>query len=105
MKKTYFFVSSLAILFLFFVQMAGTLVASIYTLDLMHTSLDAKVLGVLFFFSPILLLPFRKRIPNGLVWSMVGLLLVARGATPYLNTLGRMLASGIGTGSMLILFP
>ena len=105
MKKTYFFVIALGILFLFFIQMAGTLVASIYTLDLMHTSLDAKVLGVLFFFSPILLLPFRKNFPDGLVWSMFGLLLAARGATPYLNTLGRMLASGIGTGSTLILFP
>jgi len=104
MKKTCLFVIALGILFLFFVQMAGTLVASIYTLDLMHTSLDAKALGVLFFFSPILLLPFRKRIPNGLVWSMFGLLFVARGVTPYLNTLGRMLASGIGTGSTLILF-
>jgi endonuclease/exonuclease/phosphatase family metal-dependent hydrolase len=89
MKKTYLFVIAFGLLFLFFVQMAGSLVASIYTLDLMHTSLDAKALGVLFFFTPILLLPFRKKIPNQLVWSMFGLLFLAR---------------GIGTGTALILF-
>ncbi len=104
MKKSHLFVIVYAILFLFFIQMGGTLVASIYTLDLMHTSLDAKALGVLFFFSPILLLPFRKIVPNRLAWSMLGLLFLARGVTPYLNTLGRMLSSGIGTGTVLILF-
>jgi endonuclease/exonuclease/phosphatase family metal-dependent hydrolase len=104
MKKSHLFVIFYAILFLFFIQMSGTLVASIYTLDLMHTSLDAKVLGVLFFFSPILLLPYRKKVPNKLAWSMLGLLFLARGVTPYLNTLGRMLSSGIGTGAILILF-
>ena len=104
MKKSHLFVIVYAILFLFFIQMGGTLVASIYTLDLMHTSLDAKALGVLFFFSPILLLPFRKIAPNRLAWSMLGILFLARGVTPYLNTLGRMLSSGIGTGTVLILF-
>jgi endonuclease/exonuclease/phosphatase family metal-dependent hydrolase len=104
MKKAYPFVIFFAILFLFFIQMTGTLVASIYTLDLMHTSLDAKVLGLLFFFSPILLLPFGKKIPNGLVWTTFSLLFLARGASPYMNTLGRMLASGLGTGCALILF-
>ncbi len=37
--------------------------------------------------------------------GLIGLLFLARGLTPYLNTLGRMLASGIGTGSALILLP
>jgi len=104
MKKAYLFVIAFGILFLFLIQMAGTLVESIYILDLMHTSLDAKALGVLFFFAPILLLPFRKKIPSLLVWTMFGLLFLARGVTPYLNTLGRMLASGIGAGAALILF-
>jgi endonuclease/exonuclease/phosphatase family metal-dependent hydrolase len=104
MKKTYLIVLAFGILFLFFVQVAGTLVESIYILDLMHTSLDAKVLGVLFFFAPLLLIPFRKKIPSLLVWTMFGLLFVGRGVTPYLNTLGRMLASGVATGAALILF-
>jgi endonuclease/exonuclease/phosphatase family metal-dependent hydrolase len=94
-----------ALFFLFLVQLAGILVESIYILDLMNTSLDAKALGLLFFFTPILLLPIRRKIPNGIIWLLFALLFVSRGATPYLNTLGRMLASGLGTGAVLLLFP
>jgi endonuclease/exonuclease/phosphatase family metal-dependent hydrolase len=104
MKKHFLPVIVFGVLIFFFIQMAGTLVESIYILDLMHTSLDAKVLGVLFFFAPILLIPFRNKTPNLLVWIAFGLLFLARGITPYLNTSGRMLSSGIGTGAALILF-
>jgi endonuclease/exonuclease/phosphatase family metal-dependent hydrolase len=103
MKKVFNFIIGFGILFLFFIQMAGTLVSSIYILDLMHTSLDAKVLGVLFFFSPILLLPFGRKTPAALVWVICILLFLSRSVTPYLDTMGRMLASGIGTGSALSL--
>jgi endonuclease/exonuclease/phosphatase family metal-dependent hydrolase len=105
MKKSFALVFAFGLLFLLFIQMAGTLVESIYILDLMNTSLDAKALGLLFFFAPALLLPFRKRIPIGMIWLMFGLLLISRSAMPYLTTLGRMLASGVGTGSALLLFP
>jgi endonuclease/exonuclease/phosphatase family metal-dependent hydrolase len=105
MKRTPVTVIGFGILFLFFIQMAGTLVESIYILDLMHTSLDAKALGVLFFFSPILLFPFRRKFPKLLIWSLIGLLFLSRGVTPYLDTLGRMLASGIGIGTVLLICP
>ncbi len=104
MRKSFLFSIFFGILFLFLFQMAGTLVESIYILDLMHTSLDEKALGTLFFFTPILLFFFRNKVPNLLVWSMFGLLFFARGVTPYLDTSGRLLASGLGTGSVLILF-
>ena len=105
MKKTYLVVIAFGIFFLFLIQMAGSLVESIYILDLMNTSLDEKALGVLFFFSPILLFFYRKKLPAQTAWILFGLLFLARGLTPYLNTLGRMLASGIGTGTALMLFP
>lgn len=105
MKKSHLNVIAFGIFFLFFIQLAGSLVESIYILDLMNTSLDEKALGLLFFFSPALLLFFRKKLPVQTVWVLFGLLFLARGATPYLNTLGRMLASGIGTGAALLLFP
>jgi len=105
MKKPYFVVIALAIFFLFLIQMAGSLVESIYILDLMNTSLDEKALGVLFFFSPVLLFFYRRKSPLQTAWILFGLLFLARGLTPYLNTLGRMLASGIGTGAGLMLFP
>ncbi len=84
------------ILFLFFIQLSGTLVESIYILDLMNTNLDEKALGVLFFFAPLLLIPFYKKSPRGLTWVCFAVLLAARGALAYLNTANRMLASGLG---------
>lgn len=105
MKKSHLIVIAFGIFFLFLIQLAGTLVESIYILDLMNTSLDAKALGVLFFFSPVLLLLFRKKLPIPIVWGLIGLLVFTRGLTPYLATYGRMLASGIGTGSALMLLP
>jgi len=56
-------VAVFAVVFLFFIQSAGTLVESIYIMDLMNTSMDEKALGLLFFFSPVLLVPFYKKIP------------------------------------------
>jgi endonuclease/exonuclease/phosphatase family metal-dependent hydrolase len=93
-----------AIIFLFFIQAAGTLVESIYILDLMHTSLDAKILGLLFFFSPLLLIPFFKIIPRQLVWVTFALVLLSRSMMPYLNTANRMVAAGLATGAVLSLF-
>ncbi|MCJ7733015.1 MAG: hypothetical protein MUP11_00575, partial [Anaerolineales bacterium] len=105
MKKPQFVVIAFGIFFLFLIQMAGSLIESIYILDLMNTSLDEKALGLLFFFSPVLLFFYPKKQPLQTVWILFGLLFLARGLTPYLNTLGRMLASGIGTGTVLMLFP
>jgi endonuclease/exonuclease/phosphatase family metal-dependent hydrolase len=105
MRKSHITMITYAVVFLFFIQMAGTLVESIYILDLLKTALDEKALGLVFFFSPVLLIPFRKKSPIWLVWMIFGLLLVARGVTPYLATTGRLLASGIGVGCVLLLFP
>jgi endonuclease/exonuclease/phosphatase family metal-dependent hydrolase len=103
MKRFSLIIAS-SILLLFFIQSAGTLVESIYILDLMHTTLDAKVLGLLFFFTPVLLLPFAKRIPVLLTWITFAVLFISRSLLPYLNTADRMLAAGFATGSSLGLF-
>jgi len=79
MKKSHLIILAFGIFFLFLIQMAGSLVES------------------LFF--------YRKKLPVQTAWILFGLLFLARGLTPYLNTLGRMLASGIGTGTALMLFP
>ncbi len=104
MKKTYPLVLAFGIVFLFFIQVAGTLVESIYVLDLMNTSLDEKALGVLFFFTPVLLIPFYKKFPRGLIWIAFAVLFLSRGTLPYLNTANRVLASGLGTFAGLSLF-
>ena len=103
MKKSFPIIIAFGIIFLFFIQAAGTLVESIYILDLMNTNLDAKILGLLFFFTPILLIPFYKRFPRPLTWITFAVLLLSRGMLPYLSTANRVLASGFGTGAALIL--
>jgi endonuclease/exonuclease/phosphatase family metal-dependent hydrolase len=102
--KKYAPVIAFTILFLFFIQLAGTLVESIYILDLMNSTLDAKVLGVLFFFTPILLIPFYRQFPRQLAWITFAVLLLSRSMLPYLNTANRMLAAGVGTGAAVSLF-
>ena len=104
MKKNSLLVISFGIIFLSFIQLAGTLVESIYLLDLLHSSLDAKVAGVLFFFTPLLLVPLYKKFPSGLLWVSFGLLLITRGALPYLNVFPRMLVSGLGVCAVVSLF-
>jgi endonuclease/exonuclease/phosphatase family metal-dependent hydrolase len=104
MKKAYLLIIAFGILFLFFIQSAGTLVESIYIQDLMNSNLDEKVLGVLFFFAPLLLLPFFKKGGRLLVWILFVSLLVTRGLTPYLNIIGRLATSGIATTVATSLF-
>ena len=104
MKKNYSIVLAFGIVILFFVQLAGTLVESIYILDLMNSSLDEKVLGVLFFFTPSLLIPLYKKFPRGLVWITFVVLLLTRGMLPYLNTANQVLVSGLGTFAVVSLF-
>lgn len=104
MRKNYSIILVFGITLLFFIQLAGTLVESIYILNLMNSNLDEKALGVLFFFAPLLLLPFYRRFPRGVVWASFTVLLISRGLLPYLTTANRMLAAGLGTFASLSLF-
>ncbi len=104
MKRTFPILLAFAVIYLFFIQATGTLVESIYILDLMHTNLDAKVLGLLFFFTPLLLIPLYKKFRLPMVWITFGLLLLSRSIFPYLETANRMLASGIAIGAAISLF-
>ncbi len=97
MKKNVSIVTAFTLVILFFLQLAGTLVESIYIQDLMNLKLDEKALGVLFFFAPVLLFPLFKRFVRPLAWILCAVLLIARGLLPYLNTSDRMLAAGLGT--------
>lgn len=105
MQKNIKLIIGFSILFLFLIQTAGLLVEAIYILALLKTTLDVKVLGILFFFTPFLLLFFGKRAPTWFVWLAFALLFIGRGMAPYLDTSQRMLASGISAGAALLLIP
>jgi endonuclease/exonuclease/phosphatase family metal-dependent hydrolase len=96
MKRSISILLAFALTILFFIQLAGTLVESIYILDLMNLKLDEKVLGLCFFFAPVLFFPLFKRFARQLAWAMGAVLLIGRGLLPYLNTSSRVLVSGLG---------
>ncbi len=104
MKKQPILIIVFALLILLSIQSAGTLVESIYILDLMNSRLDAKVLGVLFFFVPLLALPFFKRASRLLMGVLAGILFIAHGLIPYMNTSNRMIAAGLATAAGFALF-
>lgn len=104
MKKMPLLALFFGILFLLFIQSTGTLVESIYILDLLNSNLDEKVLGLLFLFSPLLLLPFFKKYPRPLGWILFGILFVSRGLLPFLSTANRVSAAGLATGAAFDLF-
>ncbi|MCL4270590.1 MAG: endonuclease/exonuclease/phosphatase family protein [Anaerolineales bacterium] len=103
MKKSLSIAVAFAIMTLFFIQSVGTLIESIYILDLMNSKLDEKALGVLFLFTPALLIPFYKKYPRLLTWLTFAVLFMARGLLPNLNTADRMLAAGLSTFASLSL--
>lgn len=105
MNKKGKLILAFGILFLLLIQTAGLLVESIYILALLKTSMDEKVLGILFFFSPVILLLFAKRTPSWFNWLVIALLIIGRGSAPYLPTTQRMLASGVGVGAAMLLMP
>ena len=105
MKKHWVFLLGFAFFLLLLIQSITVFIESIYILELLSTSLDEKVLGMLFLFSPVLLFLFGKKVPRWLIWASFILFLVGRGLIPYLDTTSRMLAAGAASAAGLILLP
>ena len=104
-NRAWLSIAGFGVLLLFWVQLTGALIEAIYILNLLQTSLNEKALGLLFLFSPVLLLPFGRRIPGWLLWLSYGVFFAARGLVPYLDTSERMLAAGLGCAAGLLLLP
>lgn len=105
MKPSNRYVLIFALLTLFLLHSIGTLVEAIYILDLLKTSLDEKALGLLFLFSPLVLLFFKRRPARLFIWLLFAVVFLGRGVIPYLSTSGRLLASGLAAAAALLLFP
>ena len=94
-----------SIVFLFFIQIFSDFVESTYILLLMTLSLNQNVFVLLFMFSPIIFLVFKKFIPDKLLVVAGGIMIACRIAEPLFDTVPRMLLSGLGVACFLILFP
>ncbi len=110
-------------MFVFFFQLLTDLIEAIYMLDLLNTSLDEKVLGILALFSPILLinLAVKRRVlnkpkfkkfqkfqkfttPKFIQLVFGGIVLICRLLDPLVSTGVRILVAGIGVAMYLIYF-
>lgn len=94
-----------AIMFLFFIQLFSEYVESTYILLLMTLSLNQNTFALLFMFSPIIFLLFRKSIPEKLLILAGGIMIVCRLISPLFDTVPRMIFSGLGVGCFFIFFP
>ncbi|MFW9802307.1 MAG: endonuclease/exonuclease/phosphatase family protein [Candidatus Thorarchaeota archaeon] len=94
-----------SIMLLFFLQLFSDFVESTYILLLMTLSLNQNTVVLLFFFSPLVLLIFRRSIPDRLLIIVGGIMIACRVTEPLFDTTSRMVLSGLGVGCFLILFP
>ncbi|MFW9965973.1 MAG: endonuclease/exonuclease/phosphatase family protein [Candidatus Thorarchaeota archaeon] len=105
LEKYYSELIFISIMLLFFLQLFSDYVESTYILLLMTLSLNQNTLALLFMFSPVLFLFFRKNIPEKLLAITGGIMIACRVIEPLFETTPRMIISGLGVGCFLILFP
>jgi len=95
----------LSIFFVFFFQMVNDLIESIYTMDLLNTTLDEKILGIIFFFTTPILLIFRKKIPDQLIKIVGVAAIVFRMMEPFFRTPMKIWIAGLSVGCILVYLP
>lgn len=94
-----------SLVFLFFFQLVSDFVETIYAFGLMGTNIPPEIVCVLFFFSPLLLLFFRRGLPRQAGTILVVVAALMRAVEVSAGRSGKMIASGLGTGCLLVLLP
>ncbi|MFX1364129.1 MAG: endonuclease/exonuclease/phosphatase family protein [Promethearchaeota archaeon] len=98
-------IALLTVLFLFFFQLLGDLIESVYMLDLLNLSLDEKAAGILFLLSPLILLGFRRSIPDYFLEVVAIIAIIMRLISPLLDSASKIITSGLGVGCIMLFFP
>jgi endonuclease/exonuclease/phosphatase family metal-dependent hydrolase len=96
------------LVFLLFFQLVPDFVETIYTFGLLGTNIPPEIVSVLLFFSPLVLLFFRRGLPRQAGWILAIAAAVLRAVeviASIASTNVKMLASGLGTGCLLVLLP
>ncbi|MFX1569256.1 MAG: endonuclease/exonuclease/phosphatase family protein [Promethearchaeota archaeon] len=104
-KKVNSELALLTVMFLFFFQLVGDLFESIYTFELLGMGMDEKVLGVLFLLTPVIMLVFRRKIPNYFYEVLAVATIVTRLISPFLDSASKIIISGLGVGFFLLFLP
>ena len=94
-----------SLVFLLFFQLVADFIETIYTFGLLGTNIPPEVVSILFFFSPLILLFIRRRLPNRSALLLAGAAALMRALEVSLDKNGKILASGLGVGILLVLLP
>jgi endonuclease/exonuclease/phosphatase family metal-dependent hydrolase len=92
-------------IFLFFFQLSADFIEAIYTFGLLGTNIPPEIISVVLFFTPLILLIFPRRLPHNVILALAAGAGLARALAVSLPPAGKMLASGVGTGCLLVLLP
>jgi len=98
-------IALLTVMFLFFFQLLGYLIEAVYMLDLLKETIDEKVAGLFFLFTPLILLAFRHKIPNYFLEVLAVITIVVRLISPFLDSANRIITSGLGVGCFMLFLP
>ncbi len=95
----------LSLVFLLFFQLVSDFIESVYTFGLLGTDIPPEMVSIVVFFTPLLLLFFKHKIPLRAVYWLAGAAAIMRALELALPPGGKMLAGGAGVGLLLIMFP
>jgi endonuclease/exonuclease/phosphatase family metal-dependent hydrolase len=93
------------LLFLLFFQLVSDFIETIYTFGLLGTNIPPEIVTVLLFFTPLVLLCFRRGLSYRVVLALAGIAALAHPLEVMLDPKGKMLASGLGVGCLFVLLP
>ena len=103
--KNYSELTLFSIIFLFFLQMLSDLTERIYNFALLGLEPTMHILALLFFFSPLILLFFRRTISNKTLFIIGELAIITRLLEPFFQKETILILSGVSVSCFLIFFP
>jgi endonuclease/exonuclease/phosphatase family metal-dependent hydrolase len=104
-RKNYSIIILFTILLLFFLQALSDLVERIYAFALLNLEPDENILGLLFFFSPLALLFFRKKLPELAMLIIGEIMIIARLIEPLVKKQGIYILAGLTVAGFLVFLP
>jgi endonuclease/exonuclease/phosphatase family metal-dependent hydrolase len=93
------------LLLLLFFQLVSDFIETIYAFGLLGTNIPPEIVSILFFFTPLILLFFRRQLPYRVVLVLAAIVALAHPLEAMLNPKGKMLVSGLGVGCLFIFLP
>ncbi len=91
------------VIFLFFIQLLGMWIESIYRVSLTRLGPGKELYGILLLLLPLVLFVISEKRERACLWVATIALLVARLSCPYLNTAGQVVVAGVGVSMFCVI--